>query len=135
MLFLLWILADLSVDSLKNKNSLCCSLEVSSLTISVCFILLIIIVNWHVVIIRWGTIPPLLKQRGFLYPYTHDLVIKTGYDPNGTKLSQMPIPLPPIAEQRRIVAEVERHLSIADVVEKNYTIDFIKRINIIEIHQ
>ena len=30
---------------------------------------------------------------------------------NGTKLAAMPIPLPPLAEQRRIVAEVERRLS------------------------
>jgi type I restriction enzyme S subunit len=37
---------------------------------------------------------------------------------NGTKLSQMPIPLPPLAEQRRIVAEVERRLSIADKIAK-----------------
>ena len=32
---------------------------------------------------------------------------------NGTKLAAMPIPLPPLAEQRRIVAEVERRLSVA----------------------
>jgi type I restriction enzyme S subunit len=37
---------------------------------------------------------------------------------NGTKLSQMPISLPPFAEQCRIVADVERRLSIADGVEK-----------------
>ncbi len=30
----------------------------------------------------------------------------------------LPLPLPPLAEQRRIVAEVERRLSIADGVEK-----------------
>ncbi len=37
---------------------------------------------------------------------------------NGTKLSQMPIPLPPLAEQEQIVAEVERRLSVADEIEK-----------------
>jgi type I restriction enzyme S subunit len=37
---------------------------------------------------------------------------------NGTKLSKMPIPLPPLAEQRRIVAEVERRLSVADEVAR-----------------
>lgn len=31
---------------------------------------------------------------------------------NGTKLARMPIPLPPFAEQRRIVAEVERNMSV-----------------------
>ena len=31
---------------------------------------------------------------------------------NGTKLAAMPTPLPPLAEQRRIVAEVERRLSV-----------------------
>ena len=31
---------------------------------------------------------------------------------NGTKLAAMPIPLPPLAEQGRIVAEVERRLSV-----------------------
>jgi type I restriction enzyme, S subunit len=33
---------------------------------------------------------------------------------NGTKLAAMPIPLPPIEEQDRILGEVERQLSIAD---------------------
>lgn len=37
---------------------------------------------------------------------------------NGTKLSLMPIPLPPIAEQSRIVEEIERCFSVADEVEK-----------------
>ncbi len=36
---------------------------------------------------------------------------------NGTKLAAMPIPLPPWAEQRRIVAEVERHLSVTQKAE------------------
>ena len=36
---------------------------------------------------------------------------------NGTKLAAMPIPLPPLAEQRRIVAEVERRLSIIQQAE------------------
>jgi type I restriction enzyme, S subunit len=36
---------------------------------------------------------------------------------NGTKLANMPIPLPPLEEQRRIVAEVERRLSVARAVE------------------
>ena len=36
---------------------------------------------------------------------------------NGTKLANMPIPLPPLEEQRRIVAEVERRLSVAREVE------------------
>ena len=31
---------------------------------------------------------------------------------NGTKLSAVPVPLPPVAEQHRIVAEVERRLSV-----------------------
>ena len=36
---------------------------------------------------------------------------------NGTKLAAMPIPLPPVAEQRRIVAEVERRLSVVQQAE------------------
>ena len=36
---------------------------------------------------------------------------------NGTKLAAMPIPLPPIAEQHRIVMEVERLLSVAQQAE------------------
>ncbi|MEX1007588.1 MAG: restriction endonuclease subunit S [Acidimicrobiia bacterium] len=36
---------------------------------------------------------------------------------NGTKLAALPVPLPPIEEQRRIVAEVERQLSIADAMQ------------------
>ena len=36
---------------------------------------------------------------------------------NGTKLAGMPIPLPPLAEQRRIVAEVERRLSVIQQAE------------------
>ncbi len=36
---------------------------------------------------------------------------------NGTKLANMPIPLPPLEEQHRIVAEVERLLSVARQVE------------------
>jgi len=37
---------------------------------------------------------------------------------NGTKLSQIPFPLPRLAVLRRIVAEVERRLSIEDGVKK-----------------
>ena len=36
---------------------------------------------------------------------------------NGTKLAAMPIPLPPLAEQRRIVAEVERRISVIQQAE------------------
>ena len=36
---------------------------------------------------------------------------------NGTKLAAMPIPLPPVSEQRRIVAEVERRLSVVQQAE------------------
>ena len=36
---------------------------------------------------------------------------------NGTKLAAMPIPLPPLAEQRRIMGEVERRLSVVQQAE------------------
>src|SRR5437773_8526845 len=36
---------------------------------------------------------------------------------NGTKLQALAIPLPPLAEQTRIVAEVERRLSVAEELE------------------
>jgi type I restriction enzyme S subunit len=36
---------------------------------------------------------------------------------NGTKLQALAIPLPPLAEQTRIVAEVERRLTVADELE------------------
>lgn len=36
-----------------------------------------------------------------------------------TKVSDLNVPLPPLAEQRRIVAEVERRLSVADEVARN----------------
>jgi type I restriction enzyme S subunit len=34
------------------------------------------------------------------------------------KIASLPVPLPPTAEQRRIVAEVDRRLSLADAVER-----------------
>ncbi len=37
---------------------------------------------------------------------------------SGADLRQTPIPLPPLAEQRRIVAEVERHLSVIQAAEE-----------------
>jgi type I restriction enzyme S subunit len=37
---------------------------------------------------------------------------------NGTKLSLMPIPVPPSIEQDQLVAEIERRFSIADQVER-----------------
>jgi type I restriction enzyme S subunit len=40
---------------------------------------------------------------------------------NGTKLSFMPLPFPPLPEQQKIVEEIERRFSVADEVEK--TID------------
>ncbi len=40
---------------------------------------------------------------------------------NLTKLSAFPVPLPPLAEQRRIVAEVERRLSVSDKTEATIT--------------
>jgi type I restriction enzyme S subunit len=36
---------------------------------------------------------------------------------NGTKLQALAVPLPPLAEQTRIVAEVDRHLSIIEELE------------------
>jgi type I restriction enzyme S subunit len=36
---------------------------------------------------------------------------------NGTKLAAMPIPLPPPEEQRRLMAEVERQLSVLDAMD------------------
>jgi len=40
---------------------------------------------------------------------------------NTNQLFRMPVTLPPLAEQHRIVAEIERRLSVADGIEK--TID------------
>jgi len=37
---------------------------------------------------------------------------------NGTKLQALPIPLPPLSEQQRIAAEVERHLSVLADTER-----------------
>lgn len=37
---------------------------------------------------------------------------------NGTKLANMPIPLPPLTEQHEIVAEIERRFTIIDEMEK-----------------
>ena len=37
---------------------------------------------------------------------------------NLTKLGNLPVPIPPIAEQHRIVAEVDRRLSLADAAER-----------------
>ena len=36
---------------------------------------------------------------------------------SGTDVKQMPVPLPPLADQRRIVAEVERRLSVIQQTE------------------
>lgn len=36
---------------------------------------------------------------------------------NMTKLSMLPVPVPPVAEQKRIVAELERRLSVVDEVD------------------
>jgi type I restriction enzyme S subunit len=40
---------------------------------------------------------------------------------NGTKLQALRIPLPPLVEQKRIVAEVERRLSVVDELEATIT--------------
>ena len=37
---------------------------------------------------------------------------------NGTKLQALAIPLPPLAEQTRIVAEVERRLSVVEELSR-----------------
>jgi type I restriction enzyme, S subunit len=42
---------------------------------------------------------------------------------NMTKLSMLPVPIPPVAEQKRIVAELERRLSIFDEVDAGVTAD------------
>jgi len=42
---------------------------------------------------------------------------------NGSKLKAHVIPLPPISEQRRIVAEIDRRLSVLDAVELTVTTD------------
>lgn len=40
---------------------------------------------------------------------------------SSSKLRELPVPLPPADEQRRIIAEIERHLSVADEVEAALT--------------
>ena len=42
---------------------------------------------------------------------------------NGKKLANMPLPLPPLSEQRRIVAEVERQLSMVQELEQTVSIN------------
>ena len=42
---------------------------------------------------------------------------------NGTKLKLLAVPMPPEKEQQILVEEVERHLSVADEVEKTITVE------------
>jgi len=42
---------------------------------------------------------------------------------NMTKLSMLPVPIPPLAEQQRIVSELERRLSLVDEVEAEVSAD------------
>ena len=40
-----------------------------------------------------------------------------------TKLSMLPVPIPPVAEQKRIVADLERRLSVVDEVDAEVSAD------------
>ncbi len=42
---------------------------------------------------------------------------------NGTKLANMPLPLPSLSEQRRIVAEVERRISVIQELEQTVSVN------------
>src|SRR5205807_998291 len=45
---------------------------------------------------------------------------------NMTKLSMLPVPVPPVAEQKRIVAELERRISVIDEMEAEVHADIIR---------
>jgi type I restriction enzyme, S subunit len=45
---------------------------------------------------------------------------------NGTKLGRFPIPLPPVAEQHRIVNEMERHFSFIDACERTVDVGLVR---------
>ena len=69
-----------------------------------------------------GVLPHLVQivantgiSRGFLSKRIRTTAGQSGV--SGSDLKQMPIPLPPLAEQRRIVAEVERRLSVIQQAE------------------
>jgi type I restriction enzyme S subunit len=55
------------------------------------------------------------SSRGFLEKRIRTTAGQSGV--SGSDLRQIPVPLPPVNEQRRIVAEVERRLSVIDELE------------------
>jgi type I restriction enzyme, S subunit len=51
---------------------------------------------------------------------------------NGSKLAAMPIPLPPVAEQRRIVAKVQELMAVCDGLERSLEATQLRRARLLE---
>lgn len=81
-------------------------------------------VSQHVCILRTIEVLPSYLHSFIISDFFSDTMILSGSGREGLpkySLEAMPIPLPPLSEQKRIVAEIEKWFAIIDELEENAT--------------